>query len=137
MKALWSLLSLAGLANVACLTTKLALVNVRNETATDLAVHARLVGNTAFDAMPGPLKPLEERTILQYEEPRWSVEPVSNLVDGLRLVTPATCVAVLDGKAVALATERSQTHRWLTIRVTPQTLAAAGCPTRPPSPAAR
>jgi diacylglycerol O-acyltransferase len=64
MKALWLLLSLAGLANAACLTTKLALVNVRNETSS-VSLHAprtilnqSITGSRRFAAQDWPIERL-------------------------------------------------------------------------------
>ena len=115
------------LASAGCVWTKVAIITVRNETTSDVAVHPQLRGHTGFDEPPVALKPQQEEVMVKYEESRWHAKPVTDFVLGLRLVTPHTCVRALDGGAVERAAERSASHRRWTIRLTPAVLQSSGC----------
>ena len=114
-------------ATAGCRFTEVAIINIRNETATNVALRAHLVGRSEFGT-PVTLKPQDERVMIQYEESWFGATPVSHFVLGLRLETPPSCVALLDRDAVTGAAERSSTHRRWTIRLTPDVLRKGGCP---------
>jgi hypothetical protein len=129
--ALWTVAVATLLSASGCVFTKVAIITVRNETPTTVEVHPHLRGHADLDEPPVALKPQQEEVMVKYEESRFSPEPVSDYVLGLRLVAPNACVAALDGGAVVRAAERSETHRRWTIRVTPQVLETATCKVTP------
>ena len=121
-------LLIVALTVTSCRLTEVALVTVRNETPAALGVKVRLPGDPTFQD-DRPLPPAQENVLLRYEEPRSEARPMSALVDGLELVAGA-CVARLEGAAVAAAAVRTEHPRRWTVKVTPELLRTAGCPTR-------
>ena len=120
------------LAHTSCLSTEVALISVRNETATSVHVRARLRGfdnyEDTFD-----LAPAEERALVKYEEGRAHVDPVGKRVDGIEVVTSAGCVARVDDGALEKASTRESGARRWTVHVLPDAVAAARCPAASPA----
>lgn len=111
---------------LSCRMTEVALVTVRNETKSDVAIHVRLPGDPTFrDDLD--LKPAEEKTLLKYEEQGSTAQPLPSLVDGLQVVA-GPCTSTLDTTAVARAAVRTEKPRRWTVLVTPALLRASGCP---------
>jgi len=109
-----------------CAWTEVALVSVQNETPATVHVRSRLRGNTAFEN-PFDLTPAEQRPLMKYEEGRFTVEPISNLVLVLEVVTPAGCILRLDDGALQRTATRDPDARRWTVHVRPDALAAATC----------
>ena len=104
------------------------MVAASNETQVDLRVFAGMRGQDGFETESTTVHPGEERVLIKYEEPLWSVTPVDQFIHRLRVITPGDCTVTMDRATVQRAASREKSRRWWSIHMTRESLESRGCP---------